>query len=199
MGLHLHGRIRSADTGPVTIATDGSVARAPNRHYRTWMFATGWGYLSTNGTWGVGNCPQPSRIAGRDRPVVAELRAIWHAAGRTLRDQRHEVWTDSMAAIQYIETWKTGIMRMPDRYVGSLTHTPRLLVLARAVAANPGNLTVRHVHGHRGQALNEAADRLAHLGRHWGEQQLTEEQVRVRALWICEQHHATGRLREVAA
>jgi ribonuclease HI len=197
MGIHLHGRIRTHDTGPVITATDGSVAREPIALDGECTFPTGWGYLSSNGKWGVGYCPQPVPIAGRNRPLVAELRAIAHAAGNT--DGPVEIWTDCYRVLEYLDDWTRGVYRMPTGYIGSRRHKPRLQLLAEAVHADPGRITARHVRGHRGQALNEAADRLAKLGRKWGEQQLTEAQVRARALWIAEQWTATGRLRDVAA
>jgi ribonuclease HI len=176
------GQVKVHNPGPLVFATDGSVARK----MRDREYLTGFGYLSTDGHWAAACCPQPATLSGRDRAVVAELRAVWHAVGPMLPTTPVTVLTDSQSACRFVEEWKTGSERMPAGYLGSARHTPRLLVLARAVALHPDNLTVRWVRGHAGHLLNEGADCLARLGCRWSVQRLTRAAVADRARFVAE-------------
>jgi hypothetical protein len=167
------GQVSCAPLGPLVFATDGSVARKTRRnHLRQHEYLTGYGWLSTHGHWGAGACPQPTALAGADPVVVAELRAVWHAIGAHLPHGHVTVLTDSQNACEWLTRWRAGSRALPAGYVGSQTHTPRLLVMANGVRRYRHNLTVTWVKGHNGHLLNEAADSLAKVGRLWLVQRL---------------------------
>lgn len=178
---------------PTVFATDGSCDGQRSKCYRT-----GFGWVTTDGRWGAGWCPQPAKIAGRDVSVVAELRAVWHAIGHELSARRVTVLLDSQIAIGYLRSWAAGDMRMPYGYLGSKWHTPMVHRLASLVSTYPDNLHVTWVRGHSGHLLNECADSLAKLGRRWLIEDLNRAAVRERAEWLVSGFLADPRLREAA-
>lgn len=184
MSLYVTGqvRVRGRAEVPLVYATDGSVRLKLLGD----TYQTGWGFLSSHGHWGLGHCPQPKAIAGRDAPVVAELRAVWYAVGEAMQAGPVLVQLDSRKAADFIEAWKRGEFRMPRGYLGSQRHTPRLLVLAEVVATHPGNIRTEWVRSHNGHLLNEAADSLARIGSRWRKEKLTREGVEQRARFLVE-------------
>ncbi|WP_047891761.1 RNase H family protein [Micromonospora sp. RV43] len=187
------GRVAAPAGVPLVFATDGSSDARLRNSYRT-----GFGWLSTDGRWGTGWCPQPAVLIGRDIPVVAELRAVYHAVKEELPHRRVTIMLDSKVAIGYLRSWTKGELRMPAGYLGSQKHTPMLTRLARLVAAHPGNLHATWVRGHSGHLLNECADSLAKLGRRSLVEHLKVGEVRRRAEWLVSGFLADPRIRAAA-
>lgn len=171
------GRVKG--TGPAVFYTDGSVSG--HRTAGRLGHLTGWGYLALDGRYGCGRYPQFAAKAGRDVPLTTELRAVWHAVGELLTDQAVIVVTDSHNAAAVLNRWKTGSTDMFAGYTGSGRKVPTLERLRRAVAANPGNISVETVRGHSGDPANEGADTLAMIGMRWARDNLAEADVRTRA------------------
>ncbi|MEU4590022.1 RNase H family protein [Micromonospora aurantiaca (nom. illeg.)] len=194
MSRILTGTVRAPANTRLLVATDGSADGGRRREYRT-----GFGWLATDGTWGVGWCPQPAQLAGRDVAVVAELRAVYHAVAERLPTGPVTVLVDSRSALDYLTGWAGGDRRMPRGYLGSQKHTPMVTRLAELVAAHPGHLDARWVRGHSGHLLNECADSLARLGRRWLVERLLVDEVRRRADFLAAGFLADRRAGEVLA
>ncbi len=180
--------------GPVIFGTDGSVDH--NHHFGHGVgWVTGWGFLATDGRYGCGKIPQFTPKAGPDMAQIAELRAVWHAIGsEVLAGGPVIVLTDSENAVATLTAWQAGSTKMPAGYTGSTgKRVPTLERLRRAVAKHPDHLTVQHVHGHRGDLLNEAADALARLATRWAREDLLRDQVAQRAANIAEGFLASWR------
>ncbi|MCO8270363.1 hypothetical protein M1L60_07105 [Actinoplanes sp. TRM 88003] len=170
---------RAAGGGPLTVYTDGSVSRRQIVSRRGWL--TGWGFLSTGGSYGCGRYPQFAANAGSEVTTVTELRAVWHAVRGELAGRAVTVVTDSRNAAAILDEWKAGRHRMPAGYIGSNRSVSTLEKLRNLVVANPSRLTVETVRGHSGDVLNEGADTLAQLGMRWARDNLTQEDVSRRA------------------
>ncbi len=181
-------RIRQPATpGPVIFCTDGSVDQ--RHHFASGAgWVTGWGFLATDGRYGCGKVPQFGSKAGRDMSQITELRAVWHAVGEVLAAGPVVVLTDSENAVNTLSGWRAGSTRMPAGYVGTTSgeKVPTLERLRQVVAAHPDHLDVQHVHGHRGDLLNEAADTLAGLATRWAIEDLPRDEVARRAASITE-------------
>ncbi|WFE35585.1 RNase H family protein [Micromonospora sp. WMMD975] len=150
----------AATSAPVVAATDAS-----------WKGrAGGIGYVASDGRYGL-----RSRGTGRldptgaSRVLVNELRAVDFLltaypeppAGMT-------VLVDSLAALRWLGRWQDGeVAAMPAGYSvrqRRWADRPTLVRLADRVSHRP-DLAFRHVKGHSGHALNEAADGLSHMAR----------------------------------
>lgn len=176
-----HGELAD-DDHPLIVATDAS--------YKS-RFA-GWGYVSSDGHWGCSGMPTRGRLnpTGKSGAMVSELRAVYMALSDLRDAAKMTLLLDSLAAIRFLNLWKEGnVDQMPDGYSlrprftrAGATGTPTLVKLARNVAARPG-VDVRHVPGHSGHPLNEAADGLAHFARRCmsGDQDGDEPALRNRA------------------
>jgi ribonuclease HI len=161
----LRGQVPGHDeSGPVVVATDGS-----------WKGkVAGWGYLSTCGRWGCAGAPFSGRLdpTGQSGAMIAEFRAVHMALADLAGNLPLTLLIDSQAAIGYLNAWQSGQTgRMPEGY--SLrprlnrereAGKPTLVQLAEMTAARP-DLIFRHVGGHIGHPLNEAADALAGMAR----------------------------------
>nr|WP_221374570.1 RNase H family protein [Actinoplanes polyasparticus] len=169
---------------PLTVYTDGSVSLRQIARRRGWL--TGWGYLSTGGSYGCGRYPQFAANAGNEVTTVTELRAVWHAIRADLTTRPVTIVTDSRNAAAILERWKAGSERMPAGYIGSNSGVATLDKLRRLVTANPAHLTVETVRGHSGDILNEGADTLAQLGMRWARDNLTKDDVHQRAERVAE-------------
>lgn len=186
--LHLRanfvdGRIPQHTTGPVEIYTDGSVSHQRISRNTGWM--TGWGYITTDGRYGCGKYPQFDARTGNDPAVTTELRAVWHATHAQLPAGPVTVHLDSEHAISILTAWQAGSTTMPTGYRGG-RRAATLERLRDLIAAHPNRLTLRHVHGHTGNTLNEAADTLAQLGMRWARDNLDHLTVAARAASIAE-------------
>lgn len=164
--------------GPATFYTNGSVSkRAAARELGR---LTGWGFLATDGSWGIGKDPQFAR-AGQDLPLVTELRAIWHAVGTQLEQRPCIIVTTSKHALITLNAWRGGSTDMPPGYTGSGRRRPTLERLRRAIAANPAHLTARLATGPADAVLHDGADTLALIGMRWARDGLPDDDARARA------------------
>ncbi|MFJ2029622.1 RNase H family protein [Streptosporangium sp. NPDC087985] len=153
-----HGRVtgRWAATELLTAATDAS-----------WKSRVcGIGYITSEGCWGLRGWAADRRDpTGASKVLVNELRAVdllLRAVGRP-----DVLLVDSLCALSFLHTWQRGDTgRMPDDYDlrPRRNGPPTLVRLAEHVAELDG-LTFRHVKGHSGHLLNEAADSLASIAR----------------------------------
>jgi hypothetical protein len=165
----LHGEVRRyrphgseiAGTGrELVAATDASWKGA----------AGGYAYVTSDGRWGLRS---HSRYhldpTGPSYALVNELRAVeFLLAAVDAPGLRLTVLVDSAPALGFLAHWRSGdTSRMPRGY--SLrprnTGTPTLVRLAHRV--NQTNVVFRHVKGHDGHPLNEAADSLSAMARRW--------------------------------
>ncbi len=178
------GQVHSTVAGPATFHANGSVSRQQFAKGVGWL--TGWGYLATDGRYGCGRYPQCTGRAGSDRAVVAELRAIWHAAGTALQVEPVIVVTSSEHAATVLAAWQRGGVAMPAGYTGRSRGVPTLERLRQVVAAHPGRLTVRRIPAGAGDVLHEGADTLAQLGMRWTRDDLADDEVARRAAGIAE-------------
>ncbi|MGW9211304.1 hypothetical protein ACWGR4_30535 [Embleya sp. NPDC055664] len=76
-------------------------------------------YVSTSGLYGIRAHPMPARTPGPQSTIVAELRAI--ALGLTKTRSAHPdhtvtILTDSLDALRYMRSWKTGETALPPSY-----------------------------------------------------------------------------------
>ncbi|MGW0486225.1 RNase H family protein [Nonomuraea sp. NPDC003214] len=143
----------------LVVATDGSCK----------SFHSGMAFLTSDGRWGMDYQPISGYHTIRDRvsTLVTELRAVALAVATLGQDASEIVLlTDSRKALKYLRAWRRGnVGMMPPGYLAlPRTGRPRLVVLAEQVAAFP-DLWAKHVIGHTGHPLNEAADSLAKLAR----------------------------------
>lgn len=175
------GQVSSPLFNQPIIYTDGSVSRINiwGRHS-----VSGWGYIGTDGKFGVGSYIQP-HVA--DPSVVAELKAIYRALvryviveGKITKDFSI-IYSDSTRAIDYIKKWRNGIEAMPVGYTGKT-----LLKFQRRLSHNDFNFEIIHVKGHSGDTFNECADTLAHLGMKWTRNKMTQSTVQKQAFKIAE-------------
>lgn len=172
----VHGRLDVPPAaGPIVVGCDGSVKRNPDGP--PW-WPISWGYVASNGQWGLGWATQPLTVVG-DRVLGCELRAIFWARDRLPRDRAVEVLTDSMDAVELIERWRAGDLVMPPGYSveRSSGNEAKMLLLARRAAADPEGLRVRWVRAGGGNPLHGAADALAKTARLWAVKQLSKEQA----------------------
>ncbi|GGQ07382.1 hypothetical protein [Streptosporangium pseudovulgare] len=153
-----HGRVpvRWPATGPLTAATDASWK---NR-------VGGLGYITSDGHWGL--CGRPTDRhdpTGPAKVLVNELRAVdlllRGAPGPDV------LLVDSTGALELLRAWQRGeVERMPEGYdLRPRRCGPPALVRLAEHVAGLGGLSVRHVKGHSGHLLNEAADSLASIAR----------------------------------
>jgi ribonuclease HI len=152
----LGGRVKTpaARSGPFA-ATDGS-------YKKPWA---GWGYVATNGHWGLGGGDFSGRLdpTGQQGALIMELRAV-NMAVRDIAGPL-TILIDSASAIRFLAAWRSGATSlMPDGYsLRERQHgsRPTLVALADLIRQRQAELTFEHVHGHAGHLLNEAADALA--------------------------------------
>lgn len=167
-------------SGPVVVATDGSAD----------LKAVGGGYLSTTGHYGYRAHQYPDDISGQQRALIAELRSVMWALEVVVPVHTGpiEVRCDSLAAIDYLKSWRRGDVRMPSGYQGTWRYsgsTPLLLQLQELVARTP-TLKFRHEKGHVGNALNETADSLAKLALRATKRQIEKPAARrVAEMWAA--------------
>lgn len=153
-----------ASTGTRVIAADGS-------HKGRYL---GWAYIASTGQWGLA----AEDYGGREDPdawpgaVIAELRAAEMAA--------HDIpgpaviLVDSTGAIGFLTAWQSGdLARMPPladeapqtRAARRAVNRQRAVAEIATTIAGRRDLAFKHVHGHAGHLLNEAADSLAKIAR----------------------------------
>jgi ribonuclease HI len=126
------------------------------------------GYLVSDGHWGMRGW-RTSRLdpTGHSKVLVTELRAIEFMLARFASGPL-TVLVDSTSALHHLRLWQQGAVDvMPAGYDLRARHggrKPTLVRLAVRVSGRP-DLTFRHVKGHSGHLLNEAADSLAKIAR----------------------------------
>ena len=159
--------------GAYKLVTDDGVARKP----------ISWGFLTTSGVYGIGTTTMPGSIAGPDRALQGELRAIWWALLRTPETHPVTIVTDSAIADWLMECWRHGRMRMPPGYQTEREsgREATLVQLAHLIHRAGDRIQVEWVRGHTGQPMNEGADLLAKTARAWAVRHLTKEQAQDRA------------------
>lgn len=139
---------------PLVVAADGSVR---GKH-------TGYGWLASDGQYGLhGRVDSKSLIGGR-APLVAELRAIDDAV-RKLTRRRLTVFCDNSYAVSMARKWMSGEEILPAGYTTDRGNgKPAGLVTARRrIHLNRERLDIRWIRSHQGEPLNEGADALARL------------------------------------
>lgn len=176
------GKVSSPLFNTPIIYTDGSVSKIKIRKNKNHV--SGWGYVGTDGQFGVGTYIQPTVT---NPPVIAELKAIYRALTRySITDGNYNnrfiiVYSDSMRAIGYINRWRKGDKEMPELYTGRTLREFR-----ERLMSSDFNFEIIHVKGHSGDTLNECADSLAHLGMKWSRDRMDRDVVEKSAIDIAE-------------
>lgn len=144
----------AAPTGPVWVATDGSVRGR----------ITGYGWLASSGEYGLQGLRHSTKLIGPKVVLVAELRAIG-AAVRQLRGRNITVLSDSKFAVATVKRWMAGDDVLPEGYAvyRESGKTPGLVRAQQMIYEDRDSITPVWVKGHRGEPLNEGADALARL------------------------------------
>ncbi|MFI7608519.1 RNase H family protein [Micromonospora sp. NPDC049366] len=175
----VHGQVddQPAAGGPIVVACDGSLKRNPDGP--PW-WPISWGYVATNGQWGLGWTIQSAGVVG-NRVLGAELRAIFWARERLPSGQPIEVLTDSADAVGLTERWRGGDLVMPPGYSVERQsgNEAKMLLLARRVASAPDAFQASWVRAGSGHPLHSAADALAKTARLWAFKQISKDQARV--------------------
>jgi ribonuclease HI len=170
---------------PVTIAVDGSYKLTVAERVSKPM---SYGWLATNGLYGLGTFIASGRISGGDlrpdgddpaRTLQAELRAIAAALNAVPDTHPVTLLCDSKTAVGYMQLWRDGHDFMPGGYdvarAGGREAT--LARLARRARESADMITATWLPGHTGHPLNEAADQLAKMARLWATGSLEREAV----------------------
>jgi ribonuclease HI len=142
------------ETGPVRVATDGSVRGK----------VTGYGWLASSGEYGLMGFRHSRKQIGPKEVLVAELSAIGKAAQK-FRGREITMLSDSKLAIAMVKRWMAGEFVLPEGYrvYRENGKTPGLVTAQRMIYAERDNIDPLWVKGHQGDFLNEGADALARL------------------------------------
>lgn len=146
------GHAKAPDSGPLTIAVDGSRSRRGRG---------AWAWISESGRWSAGDGEFTS-------PLHAEVTAISAALHSNITDEPVLILCDSRDAIAQVERALAG-ERPSDTVTNSVARV--LGIIARNHTGRP--ITLEWVKGHTGKTdhasdLNDRADRLAVLTRRSG-------------------------------
>ena len=167
--VHSRGSIRSGVHGQVRRWAGQARPIAATDAGWNWQRASGgMGYLVSDGHWGMRGWRTNRRDpTGHSKVLVTELRAIEFMLAR-LAPEPLTVLVDSTSALHHLRLWQQGAVDvMPAGYDLRARHGGRKPTLVRLAArlAGRSDLTFRHVKGHSGHLLNEAADSLAKIAR----------------------------------
>lgn len=179
---------------PVILAADGSYKLTVGEKVIKPM---SWGYLATNGQYGLGTSIITGRVVGGDpradgsdpgRTLQAELRAI--ANGLQAVDYRRHpvtVLSDSADALRFLTLWRDGHDVMPGGYSRERTgdREATLVRLARRLREDSQYLDWQWVRGHSGHPLNEGADSLAKMARAWATGTVDRDTVTTQARLVA--------------
>lgn len=173
--LKVSGAVRRPAPAVLVAATDASV-RGPD---------AGYGWLATDGRWGLGQCHLDRRQVGAAPVLVAELRAV---AAALTKDTGApvELVIDSLDAVQLLDLWAAGERRMPPGYLGSYARRSTLAGLCDLIGGRQRQISWTHVRSHAGHPLNEAADSLAKIAREFRQRGLNPREVESRASGLVE-------------
>lgn len=170
------------DLQPLTVATDGSVRRK----------FIGYGWLASDGEFGLHGAIYEKRHIGSEVALVAELLALNDAVMK-LPYRPLTLMCDSSFAIHMVRRWMDGDDLLPQGYSSAVDGTFKgdLAALARArlrFRRNRDRLTIRRVQAHRGEPLNEGADALARLASRYamGDSGLSNSQYCDRAKGLAQ-------------
>jgi ribonuclease HI len=153
-GLSTKRPAQAAATGPVWIATDGSVRGS----------VTGYGWLASSGDHGLLGFRHSTKQVGTSVVLISELRAIGEAV-RKMRGRDITLLSDSRVAIQMVKQWMAGDDVLPPGCTTKRDNgkTPGLVAAQRLIYAERDRVTPVWAKGHQGEPLNEGADALARL------------------------------------
>ena len=104
--LHADRPATARETGPVCVATDGSVRGK----------FTGYGWLASTGAYGLMGFRHSKKQIGPDVVLVAELRAIAKAVQR-FRGRQITVLRDCMDAVAMVKRWTAGEFVLREGYM----------------------------------------------------------------------------------
>lgn len=159
---------------PLTVAADGSVRGR----------CCGYGWLASDGQYGLHGRIDSPRLIGRRKSMVAELRAI-DAAVRRLTGRHLTVFCDNSYAVSMARKWMDGHEVLPEGYRAERAdgRTAGLVLAQRRLHQNRARLDIRWTRSHRGEPLNEGADALARLASRYikGNSELSPPQYEQRA------------------
>lgn len=179
--LQISGQCEPAPTAEVIVATDASVQR--DLHSGA--------FISTIGQWGL-DAARYSADHCRPHCVMAmELRAIWYGLRSFEPGTDITILTDSSNARLQIEAWQEGSSKLPKWYdIGPRGYyhnegRPTLVALQERINEDAEHITIRHVKGHRGDLLNEAADGLAGIGLNYLRKYYDDTEARRRSLSLA--------------
>jgi ribonuclease HI len=162
----------------VALATNGSYKVSQAR--RGAFDGVSWGYVATNGAYGLGTAVLPVTAIGLKPGTQAELRAIWRGLPRVIGDHPVVLVSNSTRALNLITAWRAGHRPMPSGYdlrPRPSGRKPTLVELADLVEANAARLDILWVRTGSGMPLNEGAHSLARISQAWASRRLTKPQV----------------------
>lgn len=171
--------IEGLDVAPgdlITIGVDGSYKLTVAERVIKPM---SWGYVATNGKYGLGTSIVPGTVVGEQRALQAELRAMANALHAVGDQNPVRIISDSQDAIGFMTLWRDGHEVWPGGYnpqrAGGREST--LGRLARRAREMRGELELEWTAGHIGHPLNEAADALARMARIWTSGRIDKERA----------------------
>ncbi len=142
-----------------------------------------YGYVISNGMFGLASFPHPPPAIGVEPAAVAELQAIGYAMKRIPHVSPVTVYTRSQVAIGYLYKWQRGIFCYPEGYSlqRNTDRIPTLVALATKLHERPGSFDTQWVESLNGHPLNELARSLTGLARKAAHEHLTKEEAKAQA------------------
>lgn len=143
--------------GPLIAATDAAKTSGAR--------VVGYGYVTSDGRYGIGGHTYPPPKVNVDLVLVGELRAVWFLLTGLDRDAEATVLVDSDDALEFLRGWRQGKTNMPRGYPELGGNDLFMYNLAARLARTHPRVAFEQVRGHSGHVLNEAADALAVLAK----------------------------------
>lgn len=148
----------------------------------------GWGYLASDGHYGLGATVTPRKFDGHGE-LGAEARALFWAIRRLVPVYRVTVVTDYPEIKQMVDAWRRGdLTAAPPGYNHDRRPSGReakLDRLARRVSENPGYVAARVVDDYADTPLGAGANRLATTGWRWAAGELRKTEAIARGTEIA--------------